>query len=51
MAKNKPSGKKRRLARALKTRKPVPTWVMAKTDGHTRTHPKKRQWRRTKLKA
>ncbi|HUK28781.1 MAG TPA: 50S ribosomal protein L39e [Candidatus Acidoferrales bacterium] len=51
MAKNKPSGKKHRLAAALKTRKPVPTWVMAKTDGHTRTHPKKRHWRRTKLKA
>jgi large subunit ribosomal protein L39e len=51
MARNKPTARKRRLASALKTRKPVPTWVMAKTSGHTRTHPKKRHWRRTKLKA
>jgi len=51
VARNKPAARKRRLAAALKTRKPVPTWVMAKTDGHTRTHPKKRHWRRTKLKA
>ncbi|HKM75205.1 MAG TPA: 50S ribosomal protein L39e [Candidatus Acidoferrum sp.] len=51
MARNKPIARKLRLASALKTKKPVPTWVMAKTQGHTRTHPKKRNWRRTKLKA
>ncbi len=51
MARNKPAGRKHRLSRALKTRKPVPSWVVAKTRGHTRTHPKKRHWRKTKLKA
>ncbi|MGA2461403.1 MAG: 50S ribosomal protein L39e [Candidatus Bathyarchaeia archaeon] len=51
MARNKPTARKRRLARASKTRKAVPTWVIAKTEGHTRTHPKKRSWRRTTMKA
>jgi len=51
MARNKPTAKKRRLAKAGKQRKPVPTWVMAKTAGKVRTHPKRRHWRRTKIKA
>jgi len=42
--------KKRRLARAGKERRPVPTWVIAKTRGHVRTTPKRRRWRRTKIK-
>ncbi len=50
MARNKPAGRKHRLGRAMKTSKSVPTWVIAKTEGHTRTHPKKRHWRKTKLK-
>ncbi|MEA2089757.1 MAG: 50S ribosomal protein L39e [Thermoproteota archaeon] len=51
MARNKPTAKKRRLGKAGKQRKPVPTWVIAKTKGRVRTHPKKRRWRQSKLKA
>jgi len=51
MARNKPTAKKRRLARAGKRKKAVPSWVMAKTAGKFRTHPKRRQWRSRKIKA
>lgn len=51
MARNKPSGKKRRLARAHRMSRPVPTWVVAKTRGRVRSTPRRRHWRRTKLKA
>lgn len=51
MARNKPTAKKRRLAKAGKQRKPVPTWVVAKTIGRARTNPTRRNWRRRKIKA
>jgi large subunit ribosomal protein L39e len=51
MARNKPAAKKRRLARAGKEKKAVPTWVIAKTSGRFRAHPKRRQWRRSKIRA
>jgi len=51
MARHKPSAKKRRLAKAGKEIKPVPTWVVAKTSGHVRLTPKRRNWRRSKMKA
>jgi len=51
MARNKPTAKKKRLMKAGKQKKPVPTWVIAKTAGKFRTHPKKRQWRSRKIKA
>lgn len=51
MARNKPTAKKRRLAKAGKQKKPVPAWVIAKTDGDFRTHPKRRNWRSGKTKA
>jgi len=51
MARNKPAAKKRRLAKAGKEIKPVPTWVVAKTMGRVRTSPKRRHWRRSKIKA
>ena len=51
MARNKPSGKKRRLAKALKQNRRPPLWVIARTKGEFRTHPKLRHWRRTRLKA
>ncbi|NIP66625.1 50S ribosomal protein L39e [Candidatus Bathyarchaeota archaeon] len=51
MARNKPAAKKRRLAAAGKRAKSVPTWVIAKTMGRVRTNPKRRHWRRDKLKA
>ena len=51
MARNKPAAKKRRLAKAGKQAQAVPTWVIAKTKGKVRTHPKRRHWRRNKIKA
>ena len=50
MARNKPTAKKRRLAKATKQSKPVPTWVIAKTAGKVRTNPQRRNWRHRKLK-
>ncbi|NIM99347.1 MAG: 50S ribosomal protein L39e [candidate division Zixibacteria bacterium] len=50
-ARNKPTAKKRRLAKAGKESKPVPTWVIAKTQGKVRASPKRRHWRRGKIKA
>ncbi len=49
MARNKPAAKKRRLARALKQNSPVPFWVIIKTRGKFRRHPKQRHWRRSRL--
>ncbi|HID16970.1 TPA: 50S ribosomal protein L39e [Candidatus Bathyarchaeota archaeon] len=51
MARNKPAARKRRLIKALKQAKAVPTWVIARTMGRVRASPKRRHWRRTKLKA
>ena len=51
MARNKPTAKKRRLAKAGKQRKAVPTWVIARTVGRVRTNPRRRRWRRRKIKA
>lgn len=42
--------RKLRLARAMKQNRPVPVWVVGKTFGRVRTHPKRRHWRRSKLK-
>ena len=41
---------KKRLAAAWRSNKPVPTWVIAKTNGRVRINPGRRHWRRTKLK-
>jgi large subunit ribosomal protein L39e len=51
MARVKPTAKKRRLAKAGKEKKPVPTWVIARTMGRVRTNPARRNWRRTKIRA
>jgi len=52
VGRNKPTAKKRRLAKAGKESKPVPTWIIAKTEGQVRTSPKgQRRWRRRKIKA
>lgn len=42
--------KKIRLSKAMKQNRPVPIWVVGKTMGRVRTHPKRRYWRRFKLK-
>lgn len=51
LARNKPTAKKRRLAKAGKQKEAVPTWVIARTGGKFRTNPKRRQWRIRKIKA
>lgn len=51
MTRNKPTAKKRRLGRAQRRSRPVPTWIVAKTRGKVRSTPRRRHWRRTKLKA
>jgi large subunit ribosomal protein L39e len=43
-------GKKIRLAKANRQNKRVPAWIMVKTSRRVATHPKRRHWRRTKLK-
>lgn len=50
MARNKHLARKLRLAHAIKQNSPVPMWVIMKTRGNFRTHPKLRNWRQTKLK-
>jgi large subunit ribosomal protein L39e len=51
MARVKPTAKKRRLGKAGKEKKAVPTWVIAKTAGKFRSTPKRRQWRTRKIRA
>jgi large subunit ribosomal protein L39e len=51
MTRNKPTAKKRRLGKAGKQKKPVPTWVVARTSGKFRSNPKRRQWRSRKIRA
>ena len=52
MARSKPTAKKRRLAKAGKQKKAVPTWVIAKTAGKFRANPKgRRHWRTRKIRA
>ncbi len=50
MARNKPLGKKLRLAKALKSNSSVPTWAVMKSGGKVRRTPAQRHWRQTKLK-
>ncbi len=50
MARNKPYAKKLRLLRRVKTNRRVPAWVMQRTKRKFTRHPKKRSWRRNKLK-
>ncbi|MHA1481428.1 MAG: 50S ribosomal protein L39e [Candidatus Thorarchaeota archaeon] len=50
MARNKPLGKKLRMARAMRSNQSVPTWVVVKTKGKVRRNPQQRNWRQTKLK-
>ena len=50
MAKHKPHGKKLRLMAITKSNRRVPAWVMIRTNRNFLRHPKRRNWRRTKLK-
>ncbi len=42
MTRNKPTAKKRRLAKAGKQKKPVPTWVMARIRRQIPNNPKEK---------
>ncbi|WXG45337.1 MAG: 50S ribosomal protein L39e [Candidatus Atabeyarchaeum deiterrae] len=50
MARNKPLGKKLRLAHALKENRSTPTWIVMKTNRKVRTHPGRRNWRSSSVK-
>jgi len=51
MAKNKPTAKKGRLLARMKQNRRVPAWVLQRTSRRFTSHPKRRSWRRNKLKA
>jgi len=51
VARHKPAAKKRRLIKAGRESKAVPAWVIARTRGKVRTNPRRRHWRRTKIRA
>ncbi|MEM3437006.1 MAG: 50S ribosomal protein L39e [Nitrososphaerales archaeon] len=46
----KPSALKKRLIKKMKQNSPAPAWVIIKTKRRVRTNPKRRMWRRKKLK-
>ncbi|OGS43784.1 MAG: 50S ribosomal protein L39e [Euryarchaeota archaeon RBG_13_57_23] len=50
MAKHKPHARKLRLMARTKSNRRVPAWVMIRTNRNFLRHPKRRNWRRTKLK-
>jgi large subunit ribosomal protein L39e len=51
MARNKQLGKKLRLGRANQQNRSIPAWIIVKTRGRVRTHPKRRKWRNQSIKA
>lgn len=50
MARYKPHARKLRLLKARKSNRRVPAWVMMRTNRAFLRHPKRRHWRRNKLK-
>jgi len=46
----KGKGKKKRLAKAANQNRRVPVWVIMRTKRNVRTHPKRRNWRTSKLR-
>ncbi len=50
MARYKHVARKLRLANRLKSNSPIPIWVVAKTMRRIRWRPRRRHWRRVKLK-
>lgn len=50
MTKNKPLGKKIRLMKEIKRNRRVPAWVMMRTKRKFSQHPKRHNWRRSKLR-
>lgn len=49
MGSRKHASRKRRLNKACKQNSSVPLWVVGKTRGKFRRHPKMRDWRSRKL--
>jgi len=50
VARHKPAAKKRRMIKAGRENRPVPAWVIVRTMRKVRTNPRRRHWRRNKLK-
>jgi len=50
MANRKPHAKKMRLIKKVKSNRRVPGWVMMRTNRKFSQHPKRHQWRRSKVK-
>lgn len=50
MANKKTHAKKTRLLRSVKANRRVPGWVMIRTNRRFTTHPKRRSWRKSKVK-
>lgn len=50
MASKKPAAKKLRLLRATKSNRRVPAWIIQRTNRQFTAHPKRRNWRRNRLK-
>ncbi|MFQ6011391.1 MAG: 50S ribosomal protein L39e [Nitrososphaerales archaeon] len=50
MGSRKTSGVKKKLMKKTKQASPVPAWAVVRTKRNVRTNPKRRMWRRTKLK-
>lgn len=50
MTSRKDGPKKRRLAKAGKSNRRVPAWIMQRTNRRFSQHPKRRHWRRNSLK-
>ncbi len=49
MATVKPLAKKIRLGKANKRNRRVPAWIMMRTNRNFQRHPKRHQWRRSRL--
>jgi large subunit ribosomal protein L39e len=50
LARNKHVATKKRLMAKVKENSRVPAWVMMKTNRRVTTNPKRRTWKRNKLK-
>jgi len=50
VANKKPGPKKKRLLRKAQSNRRVPGWVMIRTLRRFRQHPKRHQWRRSRIK-
>jgi large subunit ribosomal protein L39e len=50
MARNKHVARKMRLMKRVRQNRRVPAWVIMRTNRNFMWHPKRRHWRRTRLK-